>query len=141
MTIYFLFNSFPGAGQSRSIVNDLARQISIDPEISAQLATMSQSTQSYLYAVSGPVKQDRHYAELNAAIDQKPSKTPHQHLQIKDSLVDQHARRPLSLNDLRPPPTSPPPPLPKNGKQHGYYRSCGSSQEYVFCKLGCPVFS
>lgn len=102
---------------------------------------MSQSTHSYLYAVSGPVKQDRHYAELNAAIDQKPSKMPHQHLPIKESLVDQHARRPLSLNDLRPPPTSPPPPLPKNGKQHGYYRPCGSSQEYVFCKLGCPVFS
>ncbi|RMX51019.1 hypothetical protein pdam_00018443, partial [Pocillopora damicornis] len=107
---------FHGAGQSRSIVNDLARQISIDPEISAQLATMSQSTHSYLYAMSGPVKQDRHYAELNAAIDQKPSKMPHQHLRIKDSLVDQHARRPLSLNDLRPPPTSPPPPLPKNAK-------------------------
>ncbi|PFX15868.1 hypothetical protein AWC38_SpisGene19878 [Stylophora pistillata] len=113
---------FHGAGQSRSIVNDLARQICINPELSAQLAAMSQSTRPYLYAVSRPVKQDSakyHYAELNAATsDQKPSKMqvtrhapqplPYQHL------VDQHVRRPLSLNDLRPPPTSPPPPLPKS---------------------------
>ena len=102
----------------------------IDPELSAQLAAMSQSTQSYLYAVSAPVKQDSakyDYADLNASPEQKTSKAhmtrrapqplPHQHLRIKESdLVDPNLRRPLSLNDLRPPPTSPPPPLPKNGR-------------------------
>ena len=95
---------------------------------------MAQSTQPYLYAVSAPVKQDSakyHYADLNAAQEQKPSKTnakngkarrapqplPHQKLKVKESLlVDPNLRRPLSLNDLRPPPTSPPPPLPKHGK-------------------------
>lgn len=94
---------------------------------------MAQSAQPYLYAVSAPVKQDSakyHYTDLtppelksskgnarNAKAKRAPQPLPNQHLKVKENaLVDPNHRRPLSLNDLRPPPTSPPPPLPKNGK-------------------------
>lgn len=71
------------------------------------------------------------YADLIPSSEQKSSKgdaknpkakrapqlLPHQQLKVKESaLVDPNHRRPLSLTDLRPPPTSPPPPLPKHGK-------------------------
>ena len=126
---------FEGTGQSRSIVNDLARDMQIDPELSQQLAAMSRSTQPYLYAVSTPVcpatkQSSAKYDYVEATIEQKPTKAnakpvkpgrapqplPHQHLIAKESLGLDPNRRPLSLNDLRPPPTSPPPPLPKNGR-------------------------
>ena len=126
---------FLGTGQTRSIVNDLAREMQIDPELSRQLAAVSRSTQPYLYAVSPPVcpgkQSSAKYDYVEATPEQKPIKTnakpvkpgrapqplPHQHLIAKESLgLDPNFRRPLSLNDLRPPPTSPPPPLPKNGR-------------------------
>jgi len=127
---------FHGAGQTRTIVSDLARDIQIDPELSRQLAAMSQSARPYLYAVSTPMAHPKHnsakYDYADAIPEQKPSKAngilakprrapeplPHQHLKVRDNLgVDPNIRRPLSLTDLRPPPTSPPPPLPKNAKQ------------------------
>ena len=95
---------------------------------------MAKSTQPYLYAVSAPVKPDKgkySYADLLSSKEEKPSKEnankpkakrspkplPHQNLKVDDSSPgDSNLRRPLSLNDLRPPPTSPPPPLPKHGK-------------------------
>ena len=123
-----------GTGQTRSIVNDLARDLHISPEITAQLAALAKSTQSYLYAVSAPMKPNSvtySYADLLSSSEQKPLKQnakkpkakrapqplPHQCLQVKESALDDpNLRRPLSLTDLRPPPTSPPPPLPKHGK-------------------------
>lgn len=127
-------NLLLGAGQTRGIVNALARDIHIDPELSAQLAAVAKSTQPYLYAVSAPFKPDKgkySYADLLSSTEEKPSKEnankpkakrspkplPHLHLKAKDSVLDDpNLRRPLSLTDLRPPPTSPPPPLPKHGK-------------------------
>lgn len=126
---------FHGAGQTRGIVNALARDIHIDPELSAQLAAVEKSTQPYLYAVSAPMKPDKgkySYADLLSSTEEKPSKEnankpkakrspkplPHPHLKAKDSVLDDPSlRRPLSLTDLRPPPTSPPPPLPKHARQ------------------------
>ena len=119
---------FTGAGQSRSIVNDLARELKIDSELSKQLATMSKSGQPYLYAVSTPLPVKREigkkydYAydvsrEKLRKLKRAPQLPPHPHLRIRESSgMDQNHRRPLSLNDLRPPPNSPPPPLPTNGK-------------------------
>ena len=116
-------------------MNDLARDIQINPELSRHLAAMSRSAQPYLYAVSTPISPAKQnsakYDYADATPEQKPSKAnekrakprhapqplPHQHLKANENLgVDPNLRRPLSLNDLRPPPTSPPPPLPKNGK-------------------------
>ena len=95
---------------------------------------MAKSTQPYLYAVSAPLKTDNEkysYADLLSSKEEKPSKEnankrkakrspqplPNRNLTVEDSaLDDSNLRRPLSLNDLRPPPTSPPPPLPKHGK-------------------------
>ena len=115
-------------------MNDLARDLHIDPELSAQLAALAKSTQPYLYAVSAPVKPDNgkySYADLLSSSEQKsrkenakkpkakrtPQPLPHQYLKVNESALDDpNLRRPLSLTDLRPPPTSPPPPLPKHGK-------------------------
>lgn len=136
MTITTGLNTFLllGTGQTRCIVNNLARDLHIDPELSAQLAAVAKSTQPYLYAVSAPVKPDNakySYADLLSSSEQKspkenakkpkvkhaPQPLPHQHLKVKESALDDpNLRRPLSLTDLRPPPTSPPPPLPKHGK-------------------------
>ena len=118
---------FTGAGQSRSVVNDLARDLKIDPELSKQLATMSKSGQPYLYAVSTPLPVKREAGKYDYAYDvsrerlckskRAPQPLPHPHLRAKEnSRMDQNHRRPLSLNDLRPPPHLPPPPLPTNGK-------------------------
>ena len=78
-----------------------------------------------------PDKGKYSYADLLSSKEEKPSKgnankpkakrspqpLPHQNLKANDSSPDDsNLRRPLSLNDLRPPPTSPPPPLPKHGK-------------------------
>ena len=91
---------------------------------------MAQSAQPYLYAVSAPVKQGSakySYADLtpqsskgnakHPIAKRAPQPLPNQNLKVTANvLVDSNLRRPLSLNDLRPPPTSPPPPLPKSGK-------------------------
>ena len=119
---------FTGAGQSRSIVNDLAKDLKIDPELSKQLATMSKSGQPYLYAVSTPLpvkreigkKYDYAYDVSRGKLRKSkrgPQPLPHPHLRVREnSGMDQNHRRPLSLNDLRPPPNLPPPPLPTDGK-------------------------
>ena len=114
---------FIGAGQSRSIVNDLARDLKIDPELSKQLATMSKSGQPYLYAVSTPLPVKREIGKYDVSREKlckskrAPQPLPHPRLRVREnSGMDQNHRRPLSLNDLRPPPNSPPPPLPTNGK-------------------------
>lgn len=132
---FFSYNDFVGTGQTRIIVNDLARDMKIDPELSTQLATLSHSAQPYLYAISTPVtpaKQNSAKYDYADAIQEqklskanvkpaKPSRAPqplsHQHLQVKGNYLglDPKLRRPLSLTDLKPPPNLPPPPLPKNG--------------------------
>ncbi|XP_073256655.1 uncharacterized protein [Porites lutea] len=119
---------FSGAGQSRSIVNDLARDLKIDPELSKQLATASKSGQPYLYAVSTPLPLKREIGKYDYAYDvsreklckwkcaPRPLPRPHQRVR-ENSGMDQNHIRPLSLNDLRPPPNSPAPPLPTNARQ------------------------
>ena len=118
---------FTGAGQSRSIVNDLARELKIDPELSKQLATVSKSGQAYLYAVSTPLPVKRESGKYDYAYDVSreklckwkcsPRPLPHPLRRVREnSGMDQNHIRPLSLNDLRLPPNSPAPPLPTNGK-------------------------
>ena len=99
----------------------------IDPELSKQLATMSKSGQPYLYAVSTPLPVKREIGKCDYAYDvsreklckskRAPQPLPHLRLRVREiSGMNENHRRPLSLNDLRPPPNSPPPPLPTNGK-------------------------
>ena len=129
------FHDFVGAGKSRSIVNGLARDLYIDPELSKHLATMSHSVPSYLYAVSASNLSDKQngakydYVDFSSednsgmvnvnVVYHKGLPEPWHYQQLKPREkfeVDLNQRRPLSLTDLRPPPTLPPPPVPKNGK-------------------------
>lgn len=127
---------FHGAGKSRSIVNGLGRDLYIDPELSKHLATMSHSVPSYLYAVSASNLSDKQngakydYVDFSSednsgmvnvnVVYHKGLPEPWHYQQLKPREkfeVDLNQRRPLSLTDLRPPPTLPPPPVPKNAKQ------------------------
>lgn len=156
---FFSYNDFVGTGQTRIIVNDLARDMKIDPELSKQLATLSHSAQPYLYAISTPVtpakQNSAKYDYADAIPEQKLSKAnvkpakpsrapqplPHQHLQVKGNYLglDPKLRRPLSLTDLKPPPNLPPPPLPKNGMltffetRHAFLKTLETFQVYFRC--------
>ena len=87
---------------------------------------MSKSGQPYLYAVSTPLPVKREIGKYDYAhvsreklckSKRTPQPLPHPRVRVREnSGMDQNHRRPLSLNDLRPPPNSPPPPLPTNGK-------------------------
>ncbi|XP_067042910.1 uncharacterized protein [Acropora muricata] len=121
---------FHGTSESRNIVNNLARDLMIDPELSQQLKDMSHSAQCNLYAVSTPIlpaQQNRvkcDHVGLNGEkmpgkVNRKPvgqrGMSPqalcHHHLRAKK--MDPNFRRPLSVPDLRPPPILPLPPPPK----------------------------
>ena len=127
------FHDLTGTSASRNIVNNLARDLIIDTELSQQLKDMSHSTQSSLYAVSTPILPTQqngvkcNHVGLNSEkmlgkVNRKPvgqnGSSPqalcHHHLGTKK--MDPNFGRPLSVPDLRPPPISPPPPLPKGGK-------------------------
>ena len=127
------FHYLTGTSASRNIVNNLARDLIIDPELSQQLKEMSHSAQCNLYAVSTPILPAQqngvrcNHVGLNGdkmpgKVNRKPvgqrGMSPqalcHHHLRAKK--MDPNFRRPLSVPDLRPPPISPPPPLPKEGK-------------------------
>ncbi|XP_044180003.1 uncharacterized protein LOC114974577 [Acropora millepora] len=121
---------FHGTSESRNIVNNLARDLIIDTELSQQLKDMSHSAQSSLYAVSTPILPTQQNGvkcnhvgldseKMPGKVNRKPvgqnGTSPqalcHHHLGTKK--MDPNFGRPLSVPDLRPPPISPPPPLPK----------------------------
>ncbi|XP_044179998.1 uncharacterized protein LOC122961451 [Acropora millepora] len=121
---------FHGTSESRNIVNNLARDLMIDPELSQQLKDMSHSAQCNLYAVSTPILPAQqngvrcNHVGLNGEkmpgkVNRKPvgqrgispQALCHHHLRAKK--MDLNFGRPLSVPDLRPPPISPPPPPPK----------------------------
>ncbi|XP_067028301.1 uncharacterized protein [Acropora muricata] len=121
---------FHGTSESRNIVNNLARDLMIDPELSQQLKDMSHSAQCNLYAVSTPILPAQqngvrcNHVGLNGEkmpgkVNRKPvgqrgmlpQALCHHHLRAKK--MDPNSGRPLSVPDLRPPPISPPPPPPK----------------------------
>ena len=122
---------FTGSGESRDIVNNLARDLIIDPQLLQQLKDMSHSAQSNLYAVPTlPAQQNGvkcNHVGLNSEkmpgkvnrkpVGQKgmsPQALCHHHLMAKK--MDPNFGKPLSLTDLRPRPNLPLPPLPKEGK-------------------------
>ena len=126
------FHDLTGTSESRNIVNNLARDLIIDTELSQQLKEMSHSAQSSLYAVSTPILPAQqsgvkcnhvgHSEKMPGKVNRKPvgqkGTSPqglcHHHLSAKKMVPN--FGRPLSVPDLRPPPISPPPPLPKEGK-------------------------
>ena len=104
-------------------MNNLARDLTIDPELSQQLESMSHSAQCNLYAVSTPIlpaKQNgakcNHVVLNSEKMPGKANSKPVGHQHLKTEKMDPMFGRPLSMNDLRPPPNSPPPPVPKRGK-------------------------
>ena len=126
-------HDFIGTVESRNIVNNLASDLVIDPEISQQLKDMSHSAQCNLYAVSTPILPAQqkgvkcNQVGLNSEkmpgkvkrkpVGQKglsPQALCHHHLRAKN--MDPNFGRAQSVTDLRPPPISPPPHLPKKGK-------------------------
>ena len=129
------FHDLTGTSESGNIVNNLTRDLIIDPELSQQLKDMSHSAQSSLYAVSAPIlpaQQNgvkRNPVGINSEkmlskVNRKPvgqnGMSPlalrHHHLRAKK--MDPNLRRAQSVPDLRPPASPPPPPgrLPKEGK-------------------------
>ena len=126
------FHDLTGTSESRNIVNNLARDLIIDTELSQQLKDMSHSAQSSLYAVPTPILPAQqngvrcNHVGLNGEkmpgkvnskpVGQKgmsPQALCHHHLRPRAKKMDPNFGRPLSVPDLRPPPISPPPPLPK----------------------------
>ena len=129
------FHDLTGTSESRNIVNNLARDLIIDTELSQQLKEMSHSAQSSLYAVSTPIlpaqqngvkcnyvgpNSEKMPGKVNRKpVGQKgmlPQALCHHHLRAKT--MDPNFGRAQSVPDLRPPPNPPPPPgrLPKEGK-------------------------
>ena len=129
------FHDLTGTSESRNIVNDFARDLIIDPELSQQLKDMTHSAQSSLYAVSTPILPAQqngvkcNHVDLNSEkmpgkvnrkpVGQKgmsPQALCHYHLRAK-KMDPNFGRLVLSVPDLRSPPILPrPPPLPKEGK-------------------------
>ena len=128
------FHDLTGTSESRNIVNNLARDLIIDTELSQQLKYMSHSAQSSLHTVSRPILPAQqngvkcNHVGLNSEkmpgkvnrkpVGQKgsPQALCHHHLRAKT--MDPNFGRAQSVPDLRPPPNPPPPPgrLPKEGK-------------------------
>ncbi|XP_074634026.1 uncharacterized protein LOC141892589 isoform X2 [Acropora palmata] len=121
---------FHGTSASRNIVNNLARDLIMDPELLQQLKDMSHLAQSSLYAVPTPILPAQqngvrsNHVGLNSEkmpgkVNRKPvgqnGMSPqalcHHHLRAK--MDPNFGRLVLSVPDLRPPPNSTPPPLPK----------------------------
>ena len=114
------FHDLTGTSESRNIVNDLARDLIIDPELSQKLKEMSHSAQCNLYAVPTPILPAQqngvkcNHVRSSGQRGMSPQALCHHHLRAEK--MDPNFRRPLSVPDLRPPPISPPPPPPKEGK-------------------------
>ncbi|XP_074633677.1 uncharacterized protein LOC141892342 isoform X2 [Acropora palmata] len=126
---------FHGSCESRNIVNNLARGLIIDPKLLQQLENMSHSSLCNLYAVSTPilpaqqnVAQQNHVGLNSEKMHGKAKSKPAGHKGMSPQALRHHGLkankmgpnfgRPLSATDLRPPPTSPPPPLPMNALAH-----------------------
>ena len=142
------FRYLTGTSASRNIVNNLARDLIIDPELSQQLKDMSHSAQSSLYAVPTPIlpaKQNGvscNHVGLNSEkmagkvnrkpVGQKgmsPQALCHHHLGAKKMDLN-FGRLVQSVPDLRPAPYSTPPPLPKEGKCQDILQ-CNITRELV----------
>ena len=126
-------HDFIGTVESRNIVNNLASDLVIDPELSQQLKDMSHSAQCNLYAVSTPILSAQrngvkcNHVGLNSEktlgkVNRKPvgqkgmSPQVSCHHQRNTKKIDPNFGRAQSVTDLlRPPPISPPPCLPKKG--------------------------
>ena len=117
-------------------MNNLARGLIIDPKLLQQLENMSHSSLCNLYAVSTPilpaqqdVAQQNHVGLNSEKMPGKAKSKPAGHKGMSPQALHHHGLkankmgpnfgRPLSATDLRPPPTSPPPPLPSKGKCKG----------------------
>ncbi|XP_044180006.1 uncharacterized protein LOC114971354 isoform X2 [Acropora millepora] len=127
---------FHGTVESRNIVNNLASDLVIDPELSQQLKDMSHSAQCNLYAVSTPILSAQrngvkcNHVGLNSEktlgkVNRKPvgqkgmSPQVSCHHQRNTKKIDPNFGRAQSVTDLlRPPPISPPPCLPKKAPAH-----------------------
>ena len=123
-----------GTSESRNIVNNLARDLIIDPELSQQLKELSHSAKSTLYAVSTPILAAQqngvkcnHVGLINGEkmpdkVNRKPvgqmGMSPQASCdhQLNTKKMDPNFGKAKSVPDLRPPPNSPPPPLPKEGQ-------------------------
>ncbi|KXJ16565.1 hypothetical protein AC249_AIPGENE27205 [Exaiptasia diaphana] len=112
---------FQGAGQARRIVTDLAKELELDPVV---IADEEKSDHTYLYAVSAlkptkatdspppsPSADPKHRKLTAVTSDGLQSRNT-----VHDSLLTQRFGHALSLDDLRPPPSCPPPPLPLQGR-------------------------
>ncbi|XP_067033594.1 uncharacterized protein [Acropora muricata] len=126
---------FHGSCESRNIVNNLARGLLIDPKLLQQLENMSRSSLCNLYAVSTPIlPAQQNVAQQNnvgLSSEKMPGKAKSKpvghngmspqalrHHDLKANEMGPNFGRPLSATDLRPPPTSPPPPLPLKALAH-----------------------
>ncbi|XP_074633304.1 uncharacterized protein LOC141892070 isoform X2 [Acropora palmata] len=126
---------FHGTVESRNIVNNLASDLVIDPELSQQLKDMSHSAQCNLYAVSTPILPAQqngvkcNHVGLNSEktvgkVNRKPvgqkgmSPQVSCHHQLNTKKIEPNFGRAQSGTDLRPPPISPPPCLPKKAPAH-----------------------
>ncbi|XP_015753395.1 PREDICTED: uncharacterized protein LOC107333148 isoform X3 [Acropora digitifera] len=126
---------FHGTVESRNIVNNLASDLVIDPELSQQLKDMSHSAQCNLYAVSTPILPAQqngvkcNHVGLNSEktvkkVNRKPvgqkGMSPQVSClhQLNTKKMDPNFGRAQSVTDLRPPPISPPPCLPKKALAH-----------------------
>jgi len=141
------FHYHTGTSASRNIVNNLARDLIMDPELLQQLKDMSHLAQSSLYAVPTPILPAQqngvrsNHVGLNSEkmpgkVNRKPvgqnGMSPqalcHHHLRAK--MDPNFGRLVLSVPDLRPPPNSTPPPLPKEGKCQDILQ-CNITRELV----------
>ena len=124
---------FIGTFESRNIVNNLASDLVIEPELSQQLKDMSHSAQCNLYAVSTPILPAQQNGvkcnQVGLSREKMPGKVNRKPVgqmgmspqascdhQLNAKKMDPNFGRAKSVPDLRPPPNLPPPPLPKKGK-------------------------
>ncbi|XP_031573659.1 uncharacterized protein LOC116307525 [Actinia tenebrosa] len=112
---------FKGAGKTRRIVTELSKEVGYEPVP----ASPGKNDQNYLYAVSprppdscdttGSPPKSPGFGEPKHRRSPPPAPVGrHRKISESSGLKTQHFSRPLSLENLRPPPSCPPPPLPSH---------------------------